>query len=383
METVLKSNKWNVKTLCDVEHEPVEFLWKPYLPIGEYTVISAAGGTGKTMAVCGIAANLSHGTIPNGKEINTPVRSLFISAEDRASIFLERLENSAADLNYIDVLDDNASLGLSMVRRDEKNAAVTDMSDFETIIKQSRAKLVVIDPLHAFIGNIDMNRVNIIRPILQGIACLAKRCECSVVVIEHLSKRMQTENVNNGTLGSVDIASASRSMLRVVADNPSEAPNRRVMVHTKSNYAELGKSVVFEIHNGGIIWAGESEITKEMLEAAPRRNQSLAELVKEQGIAASGIDLQEVIAKIIIHLAETQPSDNEFYTNDYLKKHYPAYFRDSIKAAVEDKRVKNLCGMKNVIINVPKNAREDRFGGKGRGIEIIRYKKGELPFEMV
>ncbi len=378
MEEVKASNKWNVKTLCEVEHEPVEFLWKPYLPIGEYTVISAAGGTGKTMAVCGIAATLSHGVIPNGTEIIEPVRSLFISAEDRASIFLERLEASAADLNYIDVLDDSASLGLSMVKRDEKNVAVTDMSDFEAIITQSNAKLVVIDPLHAFIGNIDMNRVNIIRPILQGIACLAKKCQCSIVVIEHLSKRMQTENVNNGTLGSVDIASASRSMLRVVSDNPTEDPNRRVMVHTKSNYAALGKSVVFEIHEGGgVIWAGESEITKEMLEAAPRRNQSLAEYIKEHSVESSGKDFDEIVANIFTHLARTQPRENEFYTNDYLKKHYPAYFKDTVKSRI-NKKVTNLCGKNNVVIHASDSPKEDRFGNKGRGIEIIRYTG--LPF---
>jgi hypothetical protein len=91
--TLRPSSRWHVQTGSEVEPKPVEFLWNPYLPIGEVTMVMAAGGVGKTFALCGIAAEMSRGRRPlNGLDSFEPVHTLFISAEDRASVLRERLE---------------------------------------------------------------------------------------------------------------------------------------------------------------------------------------------------------------------------------------------------------------------------------------------------
>ena len=43
--------------------DTVSFVWYPYIPKGDYTVLMAPGGTGKTYFVCGIAAAIRRGTL--------------------------------------------------------------------------------------------------------------------------------------------------------------------------------------------------------------------------------------------------------------------------------------------------------------------------------
>jgi AAA domain len=51
-----------VVTLADVEPEPVEWLWFPYLPMGKLTLLEGDPGVGKTWLALAIAAHVSQGT---------------------------------------------------------------------------------------------------------------------------------------------------------------------------------------------------------------------------------------------------------------------------------------------------------------------------------
>ena len=54
----------------------------------------------------------------------------------------------------------------------------------------------------------------------------------------------------------------------------------RLCVHTKSNYAGYGQSIKYRIVDGGLKWAGFSEITKQTLEAAARGRATPGEILK-------------------------------------------------------------------------------------------------------
>jgi hypothetical protein len=103
---------FEARKASEVEEDHTRFTWYPYLPAGDYSVLMAAGGTGKTIFCCGVAAAISSGEpLPAyylqglEEEKTEPKTVLLISAEDRASMLRKRLEASGADLSRCYILD--------------------------------------------------------------------------------------------------------------------------------------------------------------------------------------------------------------------------------------------------------------------------------------
>ncbi|MBR5426781.1 MAG: AAA family ATPase [Clostridia bacterium] len=263
-----------VRSADDYDASAASFLWYPYIPSEEYTVLMAAGGTGKTYLTCGIAAFLSRGTVPlgNPEEEQGPQNVLFISGEDKGGELRVRLEASGADLEKIYVIDCVESEGLSLSE---------GIDEFGYLIARAQAKLVVIDPWQAFIGrDVDVNRVNILRPVLQSISNLAKRKKCAIILVSHVGKKIQADNINNAAIGSTDLINASRSVLAVAF---ADEKNERLMIHTKSNYSEPGQTILFAIsQTKGIEWKGYSDVDRRAMEAAVRMGKSAPELMRER-----------------------------------------------------------------------------------------------------
>ncbi len=90
------------------------FLWYPYHPVGDYSVLMAEGGTGKTILCCGIAVAVSTGNPLPGEVFTEEGKTvLVVSAEDSGEILKERLEPSEANLENVYILDCNASIGMN------------------------------------------------------------------------------------------------------------------------------------------------------------------------------------------------------------------------------------------------------------------------------
>lgn len=261
----------NAKAASEFGEDNTKFLWYPYLPIGDYTVMMADGGTGKTILCCGIVASISNGKPLPGVEFESAGRpSLIISGEDSGEVLKKRLDKSEADLDKVFILDRIGSEGMSISERYE---------EFEATVGHYKPALVVLDPWHCFLGeHVDISRVNSLRPILQRISNLCKKCDCAMILISHINKRAQGENVNNAATGSTDLINAARSAFRVVFDETDE--ECRIMVHTKSNYAPYGQSVRYRIMDGGVKWEGFSEITRQTLEMAARRKATPWEVMQ-------------------------------------------------------------------------------------------------------
>lgn len=279
------------KCASDYEEDDTRFLWYPYLPVGDYTVIMSAGGTGKTMLTCGIAAALSKTeAFPGEEQPHEAAKTLFISSEDTGSMLKKRLSASGADLSKILILDCNDSIGLNID---------TGHQTFEKLVEETTPKLVIIDPWTAFIGSIDINRANIVRPVFQRLANIAKKHDCSVILVSHVNKKAQSDNANNAAIGSADLVNAARSTLQIVGGSPDEKDSR-IMVHTKSNYAPAGKSVKYRITaESGMQWAGFSNLTKEILEDAARwRKTPYEALAKYENEEAPNTDLINAIKNI-------------------------------------------------------------------------------------
>lgn len=273
LEKAFSRPAFTARPASEFGEDQTSFIWYPYIPAGDYTVLMAPGGTGKTYFVCGVAAAISKGeALPGDLKPTAPGNVLIISAEDRGELLKRRLAASGANLERVFILDCVSSEGLNFTDGYEA---------FRETIRAYAPRLVVIDPWHGFVGeNIDLNRVNAVRPVFQRLANAAKECECGMVLISHVNKRAQGENANNAATGSTDFVNAARSALYLIFDE--EDQDRRIVVHTKTNYARYGQSVCFRIEDGGIVWDGFSEIDRQTMEQAARQRKTPFEVTRGQ-----------------------------------------------------------------------------------------------------
>ena len=204
-----------------------DFIWYPYLPMGEYTILFADSGVGKNIVCCGIAANITAGKPLPGESSRTPSTVLFVSSEDDGAHIKKRIAACGGDTSKVYVSDRNDTANLELLGK--------DMGALEKTAQEFKPQLIIIDPWQAFLSaTVDINRVNHVRPIMAKIALLAEKIGCSIILISHVNKRAQGENANYAASGSAELINACRSAFTIVYDNNPDYPedrDSRILVH--------------------------------------------------------------------------------------------------------------------------------------------------------
>ena len=277
----------------------VEYLWKPFLPLGEYTVIFGQSGTGKTFYTSLLCAYVTRGkAFPLDMDdfIDREAENvLYITGEESFEEVCDRLIKCGGDPNHLIVIDRNESVGLNLKE---------GFSELAYIVEAYKPKLIVLDPWQSFIGEtVDMNRQNQLRPMLQKIALLAGQNKCSVILISHVNKREQGQDASNAASGSGELINASRSAIKLIEDEDDD--NRRIAIHTKSNHSKRGKSLCFCFTDDGkVVFDGTSDITKSDLEKAARARKTPKEIKRSQ---REYVDNREkLIAALLNEAANTE-----------------------------------------------------------------------------
>ena len=204
-------------------------------------------------------------------EVIEPCNVIYQTAEDGlADMIRPRLEEAGADLSRILVIDESSNSPLTL--SDER---------IEQAIRQNSAKLMIIDPIQAYIGaNVDMNRANEVRPILRHLGDVAQRTNCAIVLIGHLNKASGMQSTYRG-LGSIDLTASVRSLLFIGKIRTD--PTLRVLIHEKSSLAPPGDSLAFVLGDEeGFRWIGKYDITAdEMLSGSERKKDTKLKEAKE------------------------------------------------------------------------------------------------------
>lgn len=239
--------------MSDVESKEVEWLWYPYIPFGKITIIQGDPGEGKTKLVLELGARLTKGEHFDEAQRHEPMSIIYQTAEDGlADTIKPRLESAGADCEKVLVIDDtDTPLSMADAR-------------LEMAIKETGAKLLILDPIQAYIGaSVDINRANEIRPLMKSLGDLADKYNCAIVLIGHMNKGGVGKAIYRG-LGGIDFAAAARSVLLVARDPEEESI--RVVAPIKSSLAPEGNTVAFRLgEKNSFVWLGEYDIDKDSL----------------------------------------------------------------------------------------------------------------------
>ena len=247
----------------DIQPEPVEWLWEPYIPRGAISLIQGDGGMGKTSSSLAIAAAVSRGNALPGGIDGAPAAVIVQNAEDSYTRTIKpRLEKYGADCDMIEVIDEI-----------EQELSLSD-NRIEDAIIRTGAKLLIIDPVQAYFGGRNMNSAGGVRPLMKQLGAVAARHGCAVLLVGHLHKKGGSPQYRG--LGSIDIYAAARSVMTV--GKLTEDETTRVIVHNKSNLSAPGASQAFGLDDdGGFCWLGECGATvDEVMGGKPKQESQIA-----------------------------------------------------------------------------------------------------------
>ena len=228
----------------DVQATPVEWLWYPYIAIGKITLLQGDPGDGKSTMMLHLIAELSKGgKTPDGKHIGRFQRVIYQCSEDGAGDTIKpRLESCGADCRNIAFINEEIYDGLTL-----------DDERLQQAITTFRPRLVVIDPIQAYIGcDSDLQVAARARKLMRRISAWASVYECAFVLIGHMNKRESSKGLYRG-LGSIDVVAAARSVLQV--ERSAEDDSIRVVRQIKNSLAPEGGEIRFAIlPDSGFQW---------------------------------------------------------------------------------------------------------------------------------
>jgi archaellum biogenesis ATPase FlaH len=234
-----------VQCFADIEPELVRWLWPGRIPLGKLTLLIGDPGLGKSLVTVDLAARLSRGVaFPDGAACERG-STIFVSAEDdKADTIRPRLDAAGADVSRVHVLE-SVRISLPDGGTAEKGFSLeSDIAHLEAALeKLTDIRLIVIDPLSAYLGGTDSHSNAEIRGLLSPIAAMAARQHVAILAVSHLRKSPGA--AVHRAIGSIAFAAAARAVWAVALD-PADA-ERRLMLPVKQNLSAPASGLAFRV----------------------------------------------------------------------------------------------------------------------------------------
>ena len=230
----------------DVQSEKVRWFWYPFIAYGKVTLLQGDPGDGKSTMMLSLISELSTGGMtPDGKDLGRPQHVIYQCSEDGAADTIKpRLEKCGADCRNIAFIDEEVHNGITL-----------DDERLYEAIAVFRPKLVVIDPIQAYINNSsDLQVAARARRLLRRLSTWAEAFDCAVVLIGHMNKHEGARGLYRG-IGSIDVVASARSVLQIERDNHN--PDIRILRQIKNSLGPSDAMMRFEIRKDtGFRWIG-------------------------------------------------------------------------------------------------------------------------------
>lgn len=270
------------RSLADVRPTKVEWLWRPWLPLGKVSILEGEPDVGKSVVTLAWAATVTTGrkwppTVVDGELLprtksNTAGVVLVGVEDDEDDTVVPRLDAAGANRQRVYTMnqpvDDNGN-PLPFV-------IPADVDRLRRAITETNAKLVVIDPITAFLSTKQVKPGDdpSTRQALMPLVMLARDTGCAIVLVRHLNKAtgMSAKNRGSGTIAYTGIA---RSV--IVAGKLKEAPDgpTHAIALVKGNLTKDPSAIGYRLesapgdHDSPVIrWCGPIDLSADQLVGA-------------------------------------------------------------------------------------------------------------------
>jgi hypothetical protein len=251
-----------VVALSQIAPEPLRWLSPGRLAAGKITLLDGDPGLGKSTLLCEFAARISRGDPLPGGDAAPPRPVVLMSAEDDPyDTIRPRIDAAGGDPRRV--------IAFATLPNDASTETLGAIPDhlyvIEEIITRTRAALLIIDPLVAFLARgHNANSDQGVRRAFHALKGLAERTGVAIVAVRHLNKSMTANPLYRGG-GSIGIIGAARCGL-LLAPDPDDA-ERRILASTKDNLGLPPPSLAFRLLSSPgsdvarVVWEGESQWT--------------------------------------------------------------------------------------------------------------------------
>lgn len=225
------------RSLDEVEEEELDWLWYPYLARGELTILEGDPGVGKSYL-----AQIVCGHIVDGRPM--PSVKKFKAVRGKVAYF--DIENSTGTVTK-KRLTCNGVRNLKDFFQEEEPFSIDDEDALEHVydaVERLQPLVVVFDTLNTYIGKADIHKSSETQQAFAKFKQIAKRFNCSVLVLRHLTKGTKERALYRGQ-GSIAFTGLARVVMTVGVMPDDE--DTRVMAVTKLNVTRKPKSLTFTI----------------------------------------------------------------------------------------------------------------------------------------
>ena len=187
--------------------------------------------------------------------------------------------------------------------------------------KLQDCRLIVIDPISAYLGGTDDHKNAELRGLLSPLKAMAEQLNVAVVLVSHLSKGGGS-NGKHRVIGSIAYVGACRANFLFVRDRNDSTGRKVLMLDNGGNLAPTAPTLAYEIKDDGdgdgarVTWFEDTvDITADQALVAEmeavRRGKEPAE--KEEPLGAS--ELQKATAWLQDALAEGSVDSDEVFSD--------------------------------------------------------------------
>lgn len=256
-----KSKAMTVR-MSDVQPEPISWLWPERIALGKITLIAGDPGLGKSLLTATMAAIVSKGYPWPLDDAPSLIGSVvLLSAEDDpADTIRPRLDAADADCGRIHVLQairDTDTEGKSTQRVFSLKRDTATLEELLPTLPDCR--LLVIDPISAYLDGTDSHNNGDVRGLLAPLAKLASDHHIAIVLIQHLNKSSGGSAIYRA-IGSIGFVAACRAAFAVTKDQNN--PARRLVMPVKNNLAKDSTGLAYSVitaENGSPVIVWESD----------------------------------------------------------------------------------------------------------------------------
>jgi putative DNA primase/helicase len=234
-----------LRCFSDIAAKPLRWLWPGRIPLGKLTLLIGDPGLGKSVLTVDVASRVTRSaSFPDGATCESG-SIIFLSAEDDAADTIRpRLDAAGATVSRVHILEAvHVTLTNGSLAEKPFNLE-TDIAALEGVLREHPdVRLIVIDPISAYLGGVDSHSNAEVRGILAPLAALAARFGVAVLCVTHLRKSAGAAIYR--AISSIAFAAAARAVWAVAPD--PEDGDRRLLLAVKQNLSASAGGLAFRI----------------------------------------------------------------------------------------------------------------------------------------
>jgi len=204
--------------MADIEAQKIVWLWPDRIPT-KLVVWAGNPGFGKSQTTIAIAATVTTGgNWPDNTACQRGSVIFICGEDDPADTIKPRLEAASADTSKVHVID--ATINTN--GHHQQWLLENGVEPLERLCRRiGDVRLIVIDPITAYIGKKDGHNTSDVRGLLAPLMEIADKYKFCVIAVTHLNKATGNDAVTRVT-GSGAYVAAARAAF-IVGNHPTEA----------------------------------------------------------------------------------------------------------------------------------------------------------------